>query len=139
MQPDYSKMAQQPTQQAPEADKEQIIAAMQKRQEEAGLPSGGTEEDAKKRILAILENAGVLKKLNPAGLQQLTAKIEEFIELFKKQDGEGLKNHPITKLLNKIEEDSMQQQQAPQAEPQQGGAPKDFASMMPPGGGMSGR
>ena len=131
MQPDYSKMAQQ-GQQAPEADRQKLTAQMQEAQTQIGMPSGATREDAKKRILMILEDAGILKKLNPTGLQQLTAKIEEFLQLVEKKDEEGLKNHPITKLLNKVEADTAQQA-APQA-----AAPTNFAGMMPPGGGMSG-
>lgn len=101
--------------------------------EKVGLPAGNTEEDAKKRILILLEESGFLKTLNPSGIQKLTEKIEEYIQLAKKGDIKALENHEITKIFKKIEAQAQQAQAQP--------APtKDFASMMPPaGGGLPGR
>lgn len=104
--------------------------------EKVGLPGGNTAEDAKKRILILLEESGFLKTLNPSGLQKLTQKIDEFLKLAEAGDLKALENHEITKIFKKIEE----QAQMPQQGQEQPAATKDFASMMPPsGGGLPGR
>lgn len=112
--------------------------------QEMGLPAEDTPEAAKKRMLAIFEELGILKKLDPEGLKELTEKIDEYIKLAQEGNMEALETHPIGQLLAKASSEIMQmQQQQPTGGPvpQQGAAPKDFASMMPPtpGGGMGGR
>ena len=141
MQPDYMKMAQ--GQAAPkEQAAPQKADELNKFYEEQGMAQGNDVESIKQRLLQVLEDSGFLKKLTPEGLKTLTNKVQEFAELAVKGDQEALKNHPITKLLGQIEKQaaaqSQQQPQQPQQQPQ-GAAPKNFAGMMPPGGGMSGR
>jgi len=92
--------------------------------EEMELPSGDTPEDAKKRLLAIFQELGILKRLDPAGLKELNEKIDEYIELAQKGDMQALETHPIGQLLARANTEIMQQQQQP--------AP-------PPGGVMNGR
>ena len=107
--------------------------------EEQGMAKGNDVEAIKQRLLQVLEESGFLKKLTPEGLKTLTNKVQEFAELAIKGDQEALKNHPITKLLGQIEKQAAAQSpQQPQQQPQ-GAAPKNFAGMIPPGGGMSGR
>ena len=131
------KMAQQ-TQQPKQATQQEVDAMHEK----AGMVKGSDANAIKQRALQVIEESGFLKKLTPKGLKDLTQKIQEFAELAIKGDTEALKNHPITKLLQKIEENATNaqaQQQPAGPAPQQG--PTNFAGMVKPpmGGGMSGR
>lgn len=141
MQKDFMGMAQgqQAPQQKPITEEDIPTPEMY---EEMGLPTGDTPEDAKKRMLAIFEELGILKRLDPEGLKELTDKIDEYIKLAQEGNMEALETHPIGQLLAKASSEIMQMQQPTGGPvPQQGAAPKDFASMMPPtpGGGMRGR
>ena len=99
--------------------------------QQMGMPAGEDKESIKKRFLAMFEEFGVLKSLNPEGLRELTQKLDEFVDLLIAQDTAKLKEHPITKMLKSFETEIRGQQQA---------APKQQAAgMMPPGGGMGGR
>ena len=68
------------------------------------------------------------------------SEIQELAELIVKQDEAAIAENKLYQILSEtmtqLQNTPDEQQQAPQ---QQGGAPKDFASMMPPGGGMGGR
>ena len=130
MQPDFMKMAQQA--QGQEAPQEQEVD-MVKEFEEAGLPTGQTPEDAKARVTAILKELGVLDGLRADQLQKMTNLIDEFVKLAMSGDMKALETHPISKLLNQAQVDF---QKAAGAQEQ---APTNFAGMIPPGGGMSGR
>lgn len=150
MQKDFMAMAQ--GQQAPAATpqqgafpKEKLDAINLKKEdyEVMGMPAGNSIEDAKKRLLLIFEEFGVLKELTQTGLVELTNQIEDFVKRAQKEGIENLAEHPIGQLLKQIEQASLQPTGGPV--PQQGAAPAaaptDFASMMPPtpGGGMGGR
>ena len=91
-----------------------------------GLPTGGSKEEMKQRLLSLLESVGALKLFKTAEQkQQLLKDMDALIEAYETQDTQGVMNNPITKLLERM----------------QGDAPKpaNFAGMMPSGGGMSGR
>ena len=134
MQPDMMKMAQQ-TQQPKQITQQEVDAVHEK----AGMAKGNGVAAIKQRLLQVLEEAGFLKKLTPKGLKDLTQKVQEFAELAVKEDEEALANHPITKLLQQIDQGARAQAQRQQPAPQQG--PTNFAGMVKPpmGGGMSGR
>ena len=130
MQPDFMKMAQQA--QGKETPQEQEVN-MVKEFEEAGLPTGQTPEDAKARVTAILKELGVLDGLRADQLQKMTNLIDEFVKLAMSGDMKALEIHPISKLLNQAQVDFQKAAGAQES------APTNFAGMVPPGGGMSGR
>ena len=141
MQKDFMGMAQ--GQAAPQ--EEVNVEESQKFFEEAGMPTENTPEAAKKRLMMVLEELGVIEGLNPSQLKQLQELVDEYVAIAQKGDLQALEQHPISQLLNQAQQ-QFQQDMNPQKPtggpvPQQGAAPKDFASMMPPkpGGGMSGR
>jgi len=110
--------------------------------EEAGMPTENTPDAAKKRLMMVLEELGVLEGLRADQLQQLTQLVDEYVAIAQKGDMAALEKHPISQLLNQAQQQfqqgaGMQQPQQAQGQP----APtKDFASMMPkPGGGLPGR
>ena len=105
MQPDFMKMAQQsqaaPQQQAaPQATEEQLTEVTDGFKE-AGMPAGTDAESAKQRILFVLEQAGVLEKLQPQQLQDLTQKINEFVKLQKQEICRQFKAIQYFKYYNK--------------------------------------
>ena len=126
MQKDYmAMMNQQPTGQITEKDipDEQMY-------QEMGMPQGNTKEDAKKRLLIILEQLGILKGLSKDGLRELNEKIDEYIEIAAKGDMQALETHPIGQLLAKASSEIAEANLKPQKQQ------RDFAGMMP-GGGMN--
>jgi hypothetical protein len=147
MQKDYMAMAQ--GQQAPAATPQQAPEGAEEITEEnvfggAGLPTEKTPEAGKKRLMMVLEELGITEGLRPDQLQQLTKLVDEYVAIAQKGDLAALEKHPISQLLNQAQQEfqqTMQPQPTGGTVPQQGAAPKDFASMMPPkpGGGMGGR
>ena len=98
--------------------------------ESMGLPGGSSPEAAKQRLLAILNELGVLSSLTQEGLKEITEKIDEYIKIAQTGNLEQLEKHPIGQLLAKASGEIAQKAKK---------QPTDFSSMMPPGGGMSGR
>jgi hypothetical protein len=107
-------------------------------QEGAGEP----RENIIENLTLLVEQAGMSQDMDPAELQK---DIEELADLIIAEDLEGMEKNKLYKIITIMfeETEKMQQQGQPTGGPvpQQGEAPKDFASMMPPtpGGGMSGR
>lgn len=136
---DFAAMAQQ-------APKEEELTA-ESVFGEAGMPTENTPEAAKKRLMMVLEELGVLEGLRPDQLQQLTKLVDDYVAIAQKGDLAALEKHPISQLLNQAQQEFQQLQQGGGTGgpvPQQGqaapGQTKDFASMMPPsGGGLPGR
>ena len=147
MQPDYMKMAQ--GQAAPKQQEVQAVEGLEseedipKLQEAMDMPTGQSPEAIKERIMIALEQLNILKDLTPQVLQQVQARVDELVQLVIAEDVEGIKKHPITKLLQEASIAAGKEVEVPteeaQAAPQQG--PTDFAGMVKPpmGGGMSGR
>jgi uncharacterized protein YicC (UPF0701 family) len=109
-----------------------------------GLPGGESKEDIKQRLLAMLQQVGVLELYKtPAEKQQFTQELNQLIEAFMNQDAQAIENNPIMIKLTELTQgpQTMPQQPTGGPVPQQGAAPKDFSAMMPPtpGGGMLGR
>jgi acyl-CoA synthetase (NDP forming) len=164
MQPDYMKMAQAqkaPQEQAnPKSDgsgqqlKQELQQMskedLQKYYKENGMPTEATPEAAKKRLMSILEELGILENLRPDQLEKINSLVDEYIQIAQSGDMEALERHPISNLLNQAASEVKQaagmgkeaptQPQQPPQQPQQPAAPTNFAGMVkPPGGGMSGR
>ena len=132
MQPDYSKMAQQSQAQAPDIEGlKQDLSGL----ESLGLPEGKGKEGIKKRLLAMLESMGIMQSLkDKMSQQQIIQAVDELAEAMEKGDMQSIKNNPLIPVFEQLSNAAaMPQAQAKPA------APKDFAGMMPPGGGMSGR
>jgi len=139
MQPDFSKMAQgqaKPTEEVTQEDNNEAAAFMKslptmKKMGEAGLPTGDSREEQKQRLLSMLESLGLMAMFEtPAKQQELAANIDALITAMENEDVEAITSNPIMIL---IEEATSKQQ------PQAAAAPTNFAGMVPPGGGMSGR
>lgn len=125
MQKDFAAMAQQaPAQQEPD-----IMGALPSMEAmgKAGLPTGGSPEDMKKRVMSLLQSIGVLEMYKTAEQkQQLEEEVNQIIQAIEEKNVDLLSQIP---LFQKIQELMPQEQAAPQ---------QDFASMVP-GGGMGGR
>ena len=137
MQKDFMSMAQgqaapQQTQAAPETPDELY--------KELGMPTGGDDAAIQKRMMMVIDSLGLMEGLSSEGIREMEQKVAEFVKLMREGDMEALNNHPLAKILNKAAEE-LKTQARPAAMPAAEGAPKDFASMMPPtpGGGMGGR
>ena len=137
MQKDFAAMAQQ-------APKEEELTA-ESVFGDAGMPTENTPEAAKKRLMMVLEELGVLEGLRADQLQQLTQLVDEYVAIAQKGDMAALEKHPISQLLNQAQQEFQQMQggtggPVPQQAQPPAGPTKDFASMMPkPGGGLPGR
>ena len=137
MQPDYMKMAQgqaapkEQPQQPPQQAAGNILKPGDLKS--VGLPEGSSPAEAKQRVMAMLEELGVLENLKPEVLQQLQQKVDEFVQLAL--SGKSVEGHPILNIIKQ----AAQEAGFEISEPQQPKAPTNFAGMMPPGGGMSGR
>ena len=139
MQPDFSKMAQgqaKPTEEVTQEESNEAAAFMKQlptmeKMGKAGLPTGDSREEQKQRLLSMLESLGLMAMFEtPAKQQELAANIDALITAMEEEDVEAIKSNPIMTL---IEEATSKQQ------PQAAAAPTNFAGMVPPGGGMSGR
>ena len=143
MQKDFMAMAQQqgvnpqqpPTPGAEQQFNPQDIGPTMEQMGAAGLPTGGSSKEIKQRILAMLQQTGLLEMFKtPAEKQKLAKDMDALVEAMESEDIEAIQSNPIIKLLEQAipgeEEQPQQQQQA---------GPKNFAGMMPPGGGMGGR
>jgi hypothetical protein len=150
MQPDYSKMAQAPKTQGEgfkDLTPEELAMGKEKLSLDAAdyeameMPSGDDPESIKKRVVLFFERLGLMEGLSQEGLLELQQKIDDFVQAVVAQDKQKVLNHPITKIMNKVVEETRAQTEGPQAAPQQPAAPTDFAGMVKPpmGGGMSGR
>ena len=103
--------------------------------EARGIGTGQDKESMKQRLMAMLEEVGYMETLTtPAEQQQFVQELDSLVDLLIKEDLQAVQNHPLMKKIEQIMPNQSPQQQAPQQ-----AGPKDFASMMPPGGGMSGR
>jgi hypothetical protein len=133
MQKDYMAMAK--GQQMPKEQPQQAASNILKPGDlkSVGLPEGSSPEEAKKRVMAMLQELGVLDNLKPEILQQLQQKVDEFVQLAL--SGKSVEGHPILNLIQQAAQESGLEI----SEPTQPKAPTNFAGMMPPGGGMSGR
>ena len=129
MQPDYMKMAQQSqTQAAPQ-------------QAPQGAPMAAGQQNAAQERVNVVQNLTQLAQA--AGMQseipaeQLNQMIEELADLIMAGDEAGMENNQLYQMLTAMFEEARKMEQ-PQQQPQ-GAGPTNFAGMMPPGGGMSGR
>ena len=129
MQPDYMKMAQQSqTQAAPQ-------------QAPQGAPMAAGQQNAAQERVNVVQNLTQLAQA--AGMQgeipaeQLNQMIEELADLIMAGDEDGMENNKLYQMLTAMFEEARKMEQ-PQQQPQ-GAGPTNFAGMMPPGGGMSGR
>ena len=144
MQPDFSKMAQgQKQPNKTEFTTEEVKAGLpvtKENLEKSGYPSGDSREEMKGRFLKLFEQLGLMELYNtPAKQQQLAADLEEMINLILSKNFAGLEKNELYMTFQKyLEQSEMQGQAQPQAKPQAAG-PTNFAGMVPPGGGMSGR
>ena len=103
---------------------------------QAGLPTGGSKQDMKTRLLSLLESIGILDMYKtPDQKLKLNKELDEIIQAFEEKNFELLNQSPLFQKIQQLM--PQEQSQQAQAEP----APtKDFASMMPPaGGGLPGR
>ena len=130
MQPDYMKMAQQSqTQAAPQ-------------QAPQGAPMAAGQQNAAQERVNVVQNLTQLAQA--AGMQgeipaeQLNQMIEELADLIMAGDEDGMENNKLYQMLTAMFEEARNMEQPQQQQPQ-GAGPKNFAGMMPPGGGMSGR
>ena len=127
MQPDFMKMAQQ----GQEAPKEQPQAEQGAQEKEPEIQGG--REGVKQRLMQAFEQLGYMETLKtPAQQQEFAMQLDQLVELLVAKKFKEIQAHPLMKKMN-----DLIPQQKQQAAPQAG--PTDFASMMPPGGGMSGR
>ena len=130
MQPDYMKMAQQSqTQAAPQ-------------QAPQGAPMAAGQQNAAQERVNVVQNLTQLAQA--AGMQseipaeQLNQMIEELADLIMAGDEAGMENNKLYQMLTAMFDEARNMEQPQQQQPQ-GAGPKDFAGIMPPGGGMSGR
>lgn len=123
----------------PKIDKEALkqIAPKKEQLEAQGIPTGMDKESAKKRLLKLFEEAGVISALKtPAEQQEFAMQLDELTQLILDKKFKELENHPLMQKLNQV----LPQGQTPQQVQEKPAATKDFASMMPPsGGGLPGR
>ena len=132
MQPDFMKMAQQSQAQAQAAPQ----------QAPQGAPMAAGQQGAAQERKNVVENLTQLAQA--AGMQgeipteQLTQMIEELADLIMAGDEDGMENNKLYQMLTAMFEEARKMEQPQQQQPQ-GAGPKNFAGMMPPGGGMSGR
>jgi hypothetical protein len=105
------------------------------------LPKGEGKKGLKNRIMALFEQSGVIETLpdNMSRAEFLKA-VDELADALEKQDFNKAQQNPLFALLEKMGEGIMGVAPTGGPVPQQG-APKDFASMMPPtpGGISNGR
>ena len=134
MQPDFMKMAQQ----------SQANAAPQ--QAPQGAPTAAGQQGAAQERVNVVENLTQL--VQSAGMQgeipkpELDKMIQELADLIMAGDEAGMENNKLYLMLTAMFEEARKMpegQEQPSQQQPQGAAPKDFAGMMPPGGGMSGR
>jgi regulator of replication initiation timing len=136
MQPDFMKMAQQ----------SQANAAPQAAPQ--GAPMAAGQQGAAQERVNVVENLTQLAQA--AGMQneiskpELDRMIQELADAIVANDESAMENSKLYQMLTAMFEEARkmpegQQQPQQQQEPQQAAAPKNFAGMMPPGGGMSGR
>ena len=132
MQPDFMKMAQQSQAQAQAAPQ----------QAPQGAPMAAGQQGAAQERKNVVENLTQLAQAS--GMQgeipteQLTQMIEELADLIMAGDEDGMENNKLYQMLTAMFEEARKMEQPQQQQPQ-GAGPKNFAGMMPPGGGMSGR
>jgi hypothetical protein len=147
MQKDFMGMAQgqaaptPSTEQVSEQEGQEFLQSLPTMEQmgQQGLPTGESREDMKQRLLAMLQQVGVLDMYqSPAEKQQFTQELNQLLDAFMNEDAKAIQNNPI---MLKLEELMTQQGGTGGPVPQQGAAPKDFSAMMPPtpGGGMLGR
>ena len=131
MQPDFMKMAQQSQAQAQAAPQ----------QAPQGAPMAAGQQNAAQERVNVVQNLTQLAQA--AGMQgeipaeKLNQMIEELADLIMAGDEAGMENNQLYQMLTAMFEEARKMEQ-PQQQPQ-GAGPKDFAGIMPPGGGMSGR
>ena len=131
MQPDFMKMAQQ----------SQAQAAPQ--QAPQGAPMAAGQQGAAQERVNVVQNLTQLAQA--AGMQgeipaeQLNQMIEELADLIMAGDEDGMENNKLYQMLTAMFDEARKMEQPQQPQQPQGAAPKNFAGMMPPGGGMSGR
>ena len=134
MQPDFMKMAQQSQAQATPQQAPQ------------GAPMAAGQQGAAQERVNVVENLTQLAQA--AGIQgelskpELDRMIQELADAIIANDEAAMENSKLYQMLTAMFEEARKmpegQEQPPQQQPQ-GSAPKNFAGMMPPGGGMSGR
>lgn len=105
----------------------------------------GQATPAEDELSIIIENitklgqeAGIEQEIGP---EEFARQVQELAQLIMNEDKEGTENNKLYQIImtTLVEAEKMSQQATGSNVPQQGGAPKDFASMMPPtpGGGMN--
>jgi hypothetical protein len=134
MQKDFAAMAQQaPAKQMPQTEEAQEFSPQDlgptmEQMGSAGLPTGGSRKEIKQRLLAMLEQTGLLQMFKTADQkQQLVKDMDALIDAIESEDAEAVQSNPIIKML----------EQSIPGEEQQTAPQQDFASMA--GGGMGGR
>ena len=151
MQPDMMKMAQQsqeqqssPVSEGNPEDLKKIEALDAETYQELGMPAGEDDESMKQRLMILFDQLGLMKGLTQEGLLELQQQLDDYIKVLKTKDMNKIKNHRITRILDKAAKE-LQAEAQKQGAPQQGAAPQqgptNFAGMVKPpmGGGMSGR
>ena len=101
----------------------------------AGQQGAAQERDIVVQNLTQLAQASGMQGEIPA--EQLDKMIQELADLIMANDEAGMENNQLYQMLTAMFDEARKMEQ-PQQQPQ-GAAPKNFAGMMPPGGGMSGR
>ena len=109
----------------------------------------GSEQEVTQKIMQLMQESGVADLYQgPQKQQEFMTLVQSLVKAFIDQDSQAIQKHPLIQALQQVIPGGKEWQQQAQTQqptggpvPQQGAAPKDFASMMPPtpGGGMSGR
>lgn len=141
MQPDFMKMAQ--GQEAPKEEAIQIspeeaqnLSYDEEAFEVMGAPTGSSKEEVKQRLMMLIEQLDLMELFKtPEAQQKLAQQLDALAEAAMSGNAQEMEANPIYKLIEKTAEQSG----ALNPEQPEEKAPKNFAGMMPPGGGMSGR
>lgn len=103
------------------------------------MPKGSDKESIKQRLMLFFQKAGIFEKLpDNMSKSEFIQEINKFATLVSENNFEQAKKSPLYPIIEQLGSsltDTLMQKQ----QPQQQAAPTNFAGMMPPGGGMSGR
>jgi GTPase involved in cell partitioning and DNA repair len=99
-------------------------------------PQEGLENERSNVLQNLIDMATQAKILTPQTQGKIIPELEKLADLIMAEDQEAVEENKIYQILMQTLAKAEEMQDS-----QQGAAPKDFASMMPPtpGGGMSGR
>jgi hypothetical protein len=118
-----------------------FMAMAQGQQAPAAVPQQDETSIVLENIMQLGKESGIEQEL---GAEEFLRQAQELAKLIISEDQEGTENNKLYQILMStlVEAEKMMEEQQPTGGPvPQQGAPKDFASMMPPtpGGGMGGR